>query len=99
MLNIQKILEGSVLTITLVGRLDVETTDQLTAEIDAIPAEVTELKVDMQELEYVSSAGLRTLLLLAKAMADRGGAFSCINVPKLIQETFEMTKLSKMMGL
>lgn len=94
MLNIKKKSEGTKLTFVLEGRLDTETSHLLDDEVAGIPDIVVDLVFDMDDLEYVSSSGLRVLLVAAKIMNDRGGTCSMVNVPELIRETFEITGLT-----
>ena len=55
--------------------------------------EVTDLVLDLQKLEYVSSAGLRQFALAQKRMAAKGGSFSLVRVPEFVKEVLAMTGL------
>ena len=94
MLDITKNTEGTTLTLQLSGRLDTDTASQLDDEIAAIPDMITNLVIDMDDLEYVASSGLRVLLMATKTMRTRGGDCTMVNVPELIMEVFEMTGLT-----
>ena len=94
MLDITKKTEGTTLTMLLSGRLDTDTASQLDDEIAAIPDMITNLVIDMDDLEYVASSGLRVLLMATKTMRTRGGDCTMVNVPELIMEVFEMTGLT-----
>ena len=61
-MTIQKDLNGSALHVALEGRLDTTTAPQLEAELKASMDGITELDLDFEKLEYLSSAGLRVLL-------------------------------------
>ena len=63
MLNINKKLEDKTLTVTLEGRLDTTTAPQLEAELKSDLADVTNLVMDFEKLEYISSAGLRVSMM------------------------------------
>lgn len=93
MLDIEKKSEGSKLTMVLSGRVDTDTARLLSDEIDAMSDDVVNLVLDMGALGYVSSAGLRALLLTVRKMNERGGSLTLLNVPELIIETFEMTNI------
>ena len=93
MLDIKKKTDGTKLTMVLTGRVDSETSYMVDDEVAVLPEDVTELVFDMKNLDYVSSSGLRALLMAAKKMDDRGGVCTMANVPELIMETFEMTGL------
>ncbi len=90
MLNINKNLEGEMLSIALEGRLDTVTAPEFEAELkDSLDA-VTELVMDMKDLEYISSAGLRVLLSAQKSMNQKG-SMKLINVNDTVMEIFDVT--------
>ena len=64
---------GTAVTMSLQGRLDTATAPQMEAELKKDMEEVTRLILDMRELEYLSSAGLRVILNAQKMMGKRGG--------------------------
>jgi anti-sigma B factor antagonist len=94
MLDITKTTEGNTITLQLSGRIDTDTAALLDDEIAALPDMVTNLVMDMDDLEYVASSGLRVLLMASKIMRNRGGDCTMVNVPELIMEVFEMTGLT-----
>ncbi len=80
------------LELTVSGRLDTTTAPQLEAEIKSID-DVTELIMDFEKLEYISSAGLRVLLAAQKTM-NKQGSMVIKNVCADIMEVFEITGFS-----
>lgn len=89
-MTIQRTAEGSSLTLTLGGRLDTTTAPQLEAEIKGGLKGVTRLTIDMKDLVYVSSAGLRVILAAQKQM-NRTGKLVIRNVCSSIMEVFRIT--------
>ena len=89
-MNITKNKDGSKLTLTLEGRLDTTTAPQLEGELKSTLEGVTNLEFDFQNLEYLSSAGLRVLLAAQKAM-NKQGKMVIRHVNETIQEVFEVT--------
>ena len=89
-MNITKNKDGSKLTLTLEGRLDTTTAPQLEGELKSTLEGVTNLEFDFQNLEYLSSAGLRVLLAAQKAM-NKQGNMVIRHVNETIQEVFEVT--------
>ena len=89
-MTITKTKDGSTLTIALEGRLDTTTAPQLEAELKEHLAGVTEFTLDMKELAYLSSAGLRVLLSAQKQM-NKQGKMILTNVCETIMEVFEVT--------
>lgn len=89
-MNIETILNGSSLTLKLTGRLDTTTAPELEAAVDSALADVQELILDMECLEYISSAGLRVLLKAQKTLAAKG-SMKLIHVNDDIMEVFDIT--------
>jgi anti-sigma B factor antagonist len=80
----------NVMTIALSGRLDTVTAPELELEISNALAGITELILDLEKLDYISSAGLRVLLSTQKTMNERG-IMTVKNVNSTIMEIFEVT--------
>ena len=89
-MTIQKNLQGTTLRVALEGRLDTTTAPQLEAELKASLDGITELDLDFEKLEYLSSAGLRVLLAAQKTM-NKQGAMVIHHVNETIREVFEVT--------
>ena len=90
MLDIVKENVDGKLTIKLEGRLDTTTAPDLQSEIDSSLEGVNELVLDLEKLEYISSAGLRVLLSAQKKM-NAQGSMTLINVGDAVKEIFEIT--------
>lgn len=89
MLNINKQAENGKLVIALEGRLDTTTSPVLEVELKSSLDGVTELIMDFEKLEYISSAGLRVLLSAQKTMNNQG-SMKVIHVNETIMEIFEI---------
>lgn len=90
MLNIEKSIEDKRLVIALAGRLDTATAPQLETELKDCLDGVEALTLDFENLDYISSAGLRVLLSAQKTM-NRQGEMKVIHVNETIGEIFEIT--------
>lgn len=89
-MEIIKNLEGSKLTVALEGRLDTSTAPNLEEELGKSIADVEELVLDFNKLEYISSAGLRVLLATQKTMSKQG-SLTLTGVNDEVMEVFEIT--------
>lgn len=89
-MTIEKNLSGTTLTLTLAGRLDTTTAPELEAALDSSLSCVQNLILDLQALEYVSSAGLRVILKAQKIM-NAQGSMRLIHVNDTIMEVFDIT--------
>ncbi|MCL2182709.1 MAG: STAS domain-containing protein [Chitinispirillia bacterium] len=90
-MEIGKSQENGKVVITLAGRLDTTSAPQLQGELLPVFDNVKLVVLDFAGLEYVSSAGLRVLLLGEKTAKAKDAAMSLINVSKEIRDVFEMT--------
>ena len=91
-MNIQKELNQSVLTLSLEGRLDATTAPLLSAVVENELAGVKTLILDLELLEYVSSAGLR-VILTAQDVMDEQGEMKVIRANETVMEIFDITGL------
>ncbi len=89
-MTIRKTKNDTALTLLLEGRLDTNTAPELETELKASLDGVTELTLDLEALEYISSAGLRVLLSTQKVM-DRQGSMKLIHVSSVVMDIFEVT--------
>ncbi len=98
MLNIEKKTNGNALTVVLSGRLDTTTAPELEKQLKDSIGGVEMLVIDMQPLEYISSAGLRVLLSAQKVM-NRQGSMTVTHVNETIMEIFEVTGFSDILNI
>ena len=89
-MKINKKQEGSKLVIALEGRLDTTTAPELEKELKASLDGVTDLTLDLTNLDYISSAGLRVLLSAHKTMMKQG-QMKVTNASEIVREVFEVT--------
>ena len=90
-MQINKTAQGTEMTLALEGRLDTNTSPALEKELNGILGEVTSLIFDMASLNYVSSAGLRVLLMAQKAMNAKHGKMVIRNSNADLMEIFDVT--------
>ncbi len=89
-MDILKTREDDVLKVELVGRLDTTTGPELESNLMDELEGVSELILDFEKLDYVSSAGLRVLLVLQKKM-NKQGSMVIRNASESIIEVFDIT--------
>lgn len=89
-MQIDQLKEGTILTMKVSGRLDTMTAPQLENEITGHLDGITEFIMDFSDLEYISSAGLRVLLVTTKMMKGKG-RFVIRNINETVKEIFEVT--------
>ncbi|KAF1700010.1 STAS domain-containing protein [Pseudoxanthomonas kaohsiungensis] len=85
---------GGVQRVAIGGRLDTHTyaeLDQALAPLLANPA-VISLVLDLEGLDYISSAGIRSVFKARKALAARAGRVLVVNPQPQIQKVFDLVK-------
>ncbi len=98
MLNIDKKTGDNVLTVLLDGKLDTGTTPELAAAVEEDTENVDKIVFDMENLKYISSAGLRLLLSLHKKMSGKGG-FVIKNINETNMEILEFTGFADILNI
>lgn len=83
--------EGRKLMVALSGRLDTSAAPGAQREILGALGDVTELVYDLENLEYISSAGLRILIASLKEMKAKDGSMTLINVSEGVREILDLT--------
>ena len=89
---------GNVLEIIVNGRLDTVSAPELEKAIIPIPGDINELAYDFSGLEYISSAGLRTLLHAHRSM-KMGGKTKITGCNQVVKEVFNVTGFSDVMEI
>ena len=97
-MKITKNIEGTKLNIALAGRLDTMTAPELEAAIAGDLANVSSAVLDLAELEYVSSAGLRVILSIHKELLKKEGLV-VKNSNETVSEVFEVTGFSDILTI
>ncbi len=82
---------GDQLVVGLKGRLDTVTSVDFTNALAKEEIKENIVIVDMKELEYISSAGLRALLALKKSLASSNKELEIHNLNPVCQEVFKVT--------
>ncbi len=89
-MTIDIISKDNQMILSLSGRLDATNAPKLEAELKKSIEGVKKLVFDFQELEYISSAGLRVLLNAQKIMNNQG-EMTVRNINDTISDVFEIT--------
>jgi anti-anti-sigma factor len=83
----------------LEGRLDTATAPELTAVLIPEFGNVPAVIIDLKGVNYVSSAGLRTLLAGHKEANKKGGSMKITGVCDEVREVFDMTGFSDILTI
>lgn len=97
-MNIVKTIDNTSLSLSIEGRIDTLSAPALEAELKNSLEGITHLTLDFEKVEYISSAGLRVLLLAQKAM-NRQGTMVVKNVNDVVWDVFEVTGFSEILTI
>lgn len=89
--------EGEVIQLTVEGRVDTTTAPDLQKKILDAYQKCKHVVLDFQSVEYISSAGLRALLLGQKTATSKGGTLKILNVGPTVKQVFDMSGFSKIL--
>ena len=95
-IQIQKSISGQdagAVTVKLTGSLDTATAPELERQLAPVLAgPVKDIVFDLEQLKFISSAGLRVFSTTRKILKERGGQASFIRMQPQIQEVFEIMR-------
>ena len=94
MLNITTAKKGSTLTVYLEGKLDRNTYEMAGEKINSEMVGMEKLVLDLEKLNYISSAGLRVIVDLRKRISNRENMV-VKNVQQDVLDVFALTGLKK----
>lgn len=97
-MTIKELRDNANLTLFLEGRLDSSTFKELNDVLNKDLDGVEYLVIDLEKLEYVSSAGLRILLISHKNMSKHG-KMVIRNVNEAVMEVFQLTGFHKILTI
>lgn len=81
------------------GRVDTNTSPQLQQAILNAFQKSKDVVVDFLNVPYISSAGLRALLIGQKTAASKGGSMKLTNVSEVVMNILEMSGFSKILKI
>ena len=83
-----------VFNVSIQGRMDTITAPELLEQFKEVEGNVCAIKVDVSKMSYVSSAGLRVLLIMYKSLEDKT-RFELSGVSPMVREILETTGFSE----
>ena len=97
MFEVNSSVNGDVNEVRLAGRLDVKVAKEADEAFAKAAEEAKNVTLDLSELEYIASAGLRALKRLRGAVRSNGGTLTVKCVQDDVMEVFEMTGFAVML--
>jgi len=92
--------EDNFLIAGLSGRMDAITATDFTTQLEKWIAEGQKnFTVDCSQLDYISSAGLRAILIIAKQLTTTGGKLQLAALQESVQTVFEISGFNKIIPI
>lgn len=86
--------------VVLKGRIDTTNADQFQQELSPVmEGDKPDIDIDCTDLEYTSSQGLRSFLILQKSVNARGGQLVLRNMNPMVKEVFDITGFSNIITI
>ncbi|HNT56670.1 MAG TPA: STAS domain-containing protein [Syntrophales bacterium] len=99
-MKITKHKEGKAMVIAVEGRLDAVSAPAFDKELEElIEAGEKYLVLDFQNLEYISSAGLRSILAVTKRLKGLEGRIALSSLTDIVGEVFEISGFNKIIPI
>lgn len=98
-MNVIKNYNEKELTIAVDGRIDTISAIELEEEINTEMGNFDSLIMDLGDLEYISSAGLRILIATQKKLKSEDIPFVIKNVNDAVKEIFKMSGFIKILNI
>ncbi len=92
-------LDDHILKVALDGRLDIEGTAAIDVPFTALTVQHKAVLVDMTNVSFLASIGMRTLLSCAKASAKRGGKMVLFNPQPLVKDVLTTSGLASLIPI
>lgn len=84
--------DGGVLFLSLRGELDLSTIQQLDRALSSeVDGRAKVVVIDLRELTFLDSTGLRSMLRLHSRLESSGGRLVLVKGPRRVQKVFELT--------
>lgn len=99
-MEITKELKDNLAVLRLKGRLDTNTAADLDAEIKNITQNNdVSLIIDLKDLQYISSAGLRVMLMTARIFEKAQGKLVLANMNSFVRNVFDLAGFSPLFNI
>jgi anti-anti-sigma factor len=98
--TIEQIQVGGKVVLHVTGRMDAENAVQFEQQCESCISEgATRLVIDVGDLRYVSSMGLRSFVFIAQKLREKGGELRICRLTGLVKQVFEITRLNQVLPL
>ena len=98
-MNVKLVNRGNEGELILEGRLETKNAAEAEELFLSVADRFTDITLNMRDLKYISSAGLRVINKLYMKVHKNGGELSAINVNEYVGEVLEMTGFASLLNM
>lgn len=98
-IDVKLVNRGSEGELIFSGRLDSTNAEDVTRLFEQVSGRFQDITLNLRDLTYISSAGLRSLKILYMKMRNKGGNLTVTNLAPYVAEVLEMTGFSEMLNI
>lgn len=96
--RVESELKDGLFSVSVQGRMDTITAPELLKQFQEAGGEISAIRVDVSRMAYVSSAGLRVLLMMYKSLKNKDN-FEMTGVSDDVREILDVTGFADIFGL
>jgi anti-anti-sigma factor len=99
-MDISLSMQGDWMIVSIEGRMDTVSAPEFDKVVQQrIMEGSSRLIVDFSKLDYISSAGLRSILMAGKSSKAKGGELACCGVKGVVKKVFEVSGFHKLLPM
>jgi anti-anti-sigma factor len=97
--RIETLKSGSRITIKLGGELDSAACGELVSQFERVAGNSSEIVLDLSEVSFIDSSGMRAIILVERSAGERGVALTTLPPPEAITDLLQMSGVADRVGL
>lgn len=90
-----EVMDGEVTRVNLEGRMDIEGAAQVDLRLNVIAGSARRLLIDLSQVSFIGSMGLRSLVVPAQAVRRRGGKVVLLSPVPLVEQVLQSSKINE----
>jgi anti-sigma B factor antagonist len=92
-------MDGEVMRVILDGRLDIQGAAAIDLKMNVLAGSSKFLLIDLTNVSFLGSMGLRSLVLPAQAVKRRGGKMALLNPTPMVEEVLKASNIDEIIPI
>ena len=92
-------MEGGILRVVLDGRLDIQGAAAIDLRMNVLAGSEKYLLIDLRNVSFIGSMGLRSLVIPAKTLTRRGGKMALLAPVPMVEEVLTASKINEIIPI